>query len=63
MKEEKFFTDEELGTSKYMKEKRDPSIIPPAVETKCMPQSRMTNQTVSKERMHATKPWKPKGRK
>jgi hypothetical protein len=59
---DKFFTDEELGMTKFRKEMRDPKIIPPQVETKTTPQSGLY-PPMGKERMGAAKPWKPKGRK
>ena len=66
MKEnDKLFSDEELGITKFMpsslKKADGVTIVPAAMETatKASP----VEHPKLKERMHASKPWKPKGRK
>mgnify|MGYP003571979036 FL=1 len=60
-------TDEmkELGeVTGRITNKRDPKIIPPAVETKVTPCKENYGQTMlDKKHNNASKPWKPKGRK
>ena len=62
--EEKFFTKEELGMTKFPKEVEGMKVIPAQVETKTTKIEDNYNQTmVDKKFQHAAKPWKPIGRK
>ena len=62
---DKLFTEEEMGTTKFMPSSHENAdgvkIVPAEMETptKASP----VEYSPLKERLHASKPWKPKGRK